>query len=233
MKSEYCATVFQLIPEHIPTEFYILTGWNPLGENACYADNLARDQEIEKKIVSLEHFRVIGMSLDERHAEPSWGIVCTEEFALNMAAVYRQEAVFHVLNDELTLVSADGKDRDALGSWKDRIFDPRKRFVFSIHVGCRAETAKIEDSDRRKIISLIEDKFPSFSIFDGEGHFNSHAEETVIINIATDQPEIILSLSHELRLALNQDGIGIQCRGIYQRVTIWSDDRMLLNAWGF
>ena len=66
-----------------------------------------------------------------------------------------------------------------------------------------------------------------------EGHFRSSAEDTLVIQVATDKPERVQQMAHKLRCFLNQEGVGVLCRGIYQRVRYWTDDRMLLQAWGF
>lgn len=232
MNSAYSSTVFKCIPEMAPKEFYIITVWNPMGGTSSYSDNFDRDKKIERRISANDCFRIIGMSQDEQHAEPSWGVVCTEELALDIAAEFEQEAIFHVVNDQLSLVSVDGKFRQELGSWKDRIRDPRRIFSFDIHVGSRSDSAAISEVDRQMIIDLVKNNFSSFNIINSVGYFRSNIEESIIINISTDQPRQVLLLSHELRSHLAQEGIGVQCRGIYQRVTSWSDDQMLLDAWG-
>ena len=232
MNDEYGSAVFLCMPDKFPEEFYIITGWNPMGVNACLSDNLDRDKKVEHKVSVNPHFRIIGMSQDEKHAEPSWGVVCSEDFVLKVAAEFQQEAIFHVLNDKLTLISADGKFRQGLGAWKDRVRDPRRMLSFNIYVGSRVGSAKINEVDRQTIVDMVKAKFTSFSIFEGEGYFRSDVEESILIKISTDQPQKILILSRELRSMLAQDGIGVECRGIYQRVTAWSDDQMLLDAWG-
>lgn len=71
--AEFQSTVFQVIPDNLPPSFFILTGWNPNGKEADFGGNSDRDNEIEKEIKKLRHFRVIGMSPDEKHVEPGWG----------------------------------------------------------------------------------------------------------------------------------------------------------------
>lgn len=122
--------------------------------------------------------------------------------------------VYQVNNDQLTLISADGKKRVRLGKWSDRVRDPR-------------------NTERHGVIIRVGAQFPSFTLLDAEGYFRSNVEDTLVIQIATDNPERVLQVAHDLRCFLNQEGVGVLCRGIYQRVRYWTDDRMILQAWGF
>lgn len=232
MHPEFRSTVFQVVAQDLPRTFFILTGWNPFGKDADYGDNQDRDNEIEKNIHKLRHFRVIGMSPDEKHAEPGWGFVCSEKRALSMARKYEQLAIYQVSRGQLTLVSADGKTRVALGRWMDRVRDPRNMLHFSIYLGSRSPAAKLDAGERDGVIKRVGSVFPSFSLIDAEGYFQTKAEETLVIQVATDQPRRILQLANDLRCFLNQDGVGVLCRGIYQRVRDGTDDRMILAAWG-
>ena len=233
MKAEYHSKVFQLIPDHLPKSFFILTGWNPFGQIGDHVDNQSVDKQIELEIGNLNHFRVIGMTPDEQHAEPGWGIACSEKHALVMARKYQQDAIYHVSGNSLTLISADGQKRTKLGSWKDRIRDPRNCIHFSIFVGSRNSAAitELDAGDRYGIIARVGAMFSSFTITDAEGYFRHNPENIRVIHVATDQPDRVLKVAHELRSFLDQEGVGILCRGIYQRVTAWSDDRMILRAW--
>lgn len=233
MKAEFHTTVFQVIPDNLPPSFFILTGWNPNGKEADFGDNSDRDNEIEREIKKLRHFRVTGHSPDEKHAEPGWGFVCSEKRVLEMARKYQQLAIYQVKGDQLTLISADGKKRVNLGKWSERVRDPRNMVHFSIYLGSRSPAARLDTGERHGVIIRVGALFPSFTLLNAEGYFRSSAEDTLVIQVATDKPERVLQVAHELRCFLCQEGVGVLCRGIYQRVRYWTDDRMLLQAWGF
>lgn len=233
MKPEFHTTVFQVIADNLPPSFFILTGWNPNGKEADFGSNSDRDNQIEEEIAKLRHFRVIGLSPDEKHAEPGWGFVCAEKRVLEMARKYQQLAIYQVKEDQLTLISADGKKRVSLGKWSERVRDPRNMVQFSIYLGSRSPAAKLDAGERYGVITRIGALFPSFTLMDAEGYFRTKSEDTLVIQIATDKPERVLQVAHELRCFLNQEGVGVLCRGIYQRVRDWTDDRMLLQAWSF
>ena len=233
MKAEFHTTVFQVIPDNLPPSFFILTGWNPNGKEADFGENSDRDNEIEGEIKKLRHFRVIGLSPDEKHAEPGWGFVCSEIRVLEMARKYQQLAIYQVKDDRLTLISADGKKRVNLGKWSERVRDPRNMVHFSIYLGSRSPAARLDTGERHGVIIRVGALFPSFTLLNAEGYFRSSAEDTLVIQVATDKPERVLQVAHELRCFLCQEGVGVLCRGIYQRVRYWTDDRMILQAWGF
>lgn len=110
MKAEYYTTIFQLIPDSLPESFYIVTAWNPLGQTITTTENHVRDAQLESELQNRKPFRVIGMSPDEKHGEPGWDFIATEEEALAFAIKYEQDAIYHVGENQLTLISTDGKD---------------------------------------------------------------------------------------------------------------------------
>jgi hypothetical protein len=54
----------------------------------------------------------------------------------------------------------------------------------------------------------------------------------LVIQVATENPKLVLQLAHELRSYMAQEGVGVLCNGIYQRVREWTDDRLILQSWG-
>jgi hypothetical protein len=232
MKAEFYTTIFQLIPACLPESFYIVTAWNPFGETASLEDNLARDAQMESELQSREPFRVIGMSPDEKHGEPGWGFVASEVEALELAIKYEQDAIFHIGDNQLTLISADGTERAQLGLWSERVHDPRKRILFSIYLGSRSPATSLSQEERDGIFARIAEVFPSFTVLEGSGHFRHDSEQTLVIQVATENPKLVLQLAHELRSYMTQEGVGVLCNGVYQRVREWTDDRLILQSWG-
>jgi hypothetical protein len=232
MKAEYYTTIFQLIPDSLPESFYIVTAWNPFGKTVSVEENHVRDAQLESELQSREPFRVIGMSPDEKHGEPGWGFVASEVEALALAIKYEQDAIFNIGDNQLTLISADGKERAQLGLWSERIRDPRKRILFSIYLGSRSPATILSREERDGIFSRIAEVFPSFTVLEASGHFRHDDEQTLVIQVATENPKLVLQLAHELRSYMAQEGVGVLCNGIYQRVREWTDDRLILQSWG-
>ncbi len=52
------------------------------------------------------------------------------------------------------------------------------------------------------------------------------------VRASTRKYRNVLALAHELRILLNQEGIGILHNGVYQRVREWTDDTLLLQSLG-
>ncbi len=62
-------------------------------------------------------------------------------------------------------------------------------------------------------------EFPSFSLLKGKGFFRGKAEDLLIVKIATDREQAVYQLASALRAALDQEGIGVEHDGRYNRVT--------------
>jgi hypothetical protein len=80
--------------------------------------------------------------------------------------------------------------------------------LYSIYVGSY-ENRKISNEQRRMILSLCENWFTSFTCIDAQGHFRGLSEETLIIQIATDDYEKIKKLAYQIAIEHGQLGIGI------------------------
>ena len=232
MKAEYYTTIFQLIPDNLPESFYIVTAWNPFGKTVSVEENHVRDAQLESELQSRKPFRVIGMSPDEKHGEPGWGFAATEEEALALAMKYEQDAIYHIGDNQLTLISADGSERAQLGLWPERVHDPRKRILFSLYLGSRSPATTLCQEERDGIFARIAEVFPSFTVLEASGHFLNEREQTLVIQVATDKPKLVLNLAHELLSYMAQEGVGVLYNGIYQRVRAWTDDRLILQSWG-
>ncbi len=232
MKAEYYTTIFQLIPDSLPESFYIVTAWNPFGKTVSVEENHALDAQLEGELQSREPFRVIGMSPDEKHGEPGWGFIATEAEALALAIKYEQDAIYYIGDNQLTLISADGSERAQLGLWSERVRDPRKRILFSIYLGSRSPATTLSPDECEGIFARISEVFPSFTVLEASGHFRHESEQTLVIQVATENTKLVLELAHELRSYMEQEGVGVLCNGVYQRVREWTDDRLILQSWG-
>lgn len=234
MNPAYHETVFEFIPNGKTPDFWVITAYNPDGKDADPADNIAADSNLSEEIQSLGFvpFRVIGRSPDSSHAEAGWGIPCDEATALEIGRRYRQEAVFHFTAGRIDLVDCESGSHESLGNPSSRILNPRDVRHFTLSVGSPGDRGKIDPLEYAGVCTRVGALFPGFTIQRAEGCFQSRFEETLLIHIATREPQKVLTLAHELRCFLNQIGIGITHNGIQQRVREWTDDSLILESFG-
>jgi hypothetical protein len=230
MNPAYNETVFEFIPNKKTPNFWVITAYNPDGKPADAGDNIAGDAELRAEIgaLGITPFRIIGLSPDEKHAEPGWGIPCDEATAIRLGRQFRQDAVFHFTAGEIWLIGCLHSVRQTLANPAGRIRDPRDTRHFSLFVGSPPDSETIDGETLAGIRSCIEARFGGFTLQKAEGSFRSRIEETVVIHIATREPREVIELARDLRLLLNQEGIGLSHNGIYQRVREWSDDDLIL-----
>lgn len=234
LNAAYHQTVFEYIPAGKPDDFWVITAYNPRGKLADLGDNLAADARLRADIEALEiaPFRVIGLSPDEKHAEPGWGVPCDETTALEIGRRYRQDAVFHFTAARIHLVSCKTNEHQPLENPASRIRDPRDLRHFTLFVGSPSGRNRLDPLEYAGICTRVGALFPGFTIQQAEGCFRSRFEDTVLIHIATREPLKVIETAHSLRCFLNQDGIGISHNGIYQRVREWSDQNLILASFG-
>ena len=122
LKAAYHTVRFQSTSwrKNPPSTFVIITAFNPKGRNAPLSRNQHADRTLEGylKQNNLNYARIIGMSPDQRHQEPGWGIEISELEGLKIGLRFQQEAIFVVINQQISLVScSDPRERADLGSW--------------------------------------------------------------------------------------------------------------------
>lgn len=126
MNPEYANTYFK-IPDRrdddLPSEFIIVTAFNPDGQNCAAELNQSHDSDlaalIQKK--SLSSWRVIGGSRDFVHAEPGYAIEANLDAGIEIGVQFRQEAIFWINHGNLFLVDCSLRQKTAMGEWKLRI----------------------------------------------------------------------------------------------------------------
>lgn len=125
LPSAYRAVRFRCELRDIPSEFRVVTAWNPDGEVTDVAANHLADEHLRNEIArqGFESFPVTGGDRDFSHAEPGYGIVCNRAEAVLLARRFRQLAFFEVLGGRIYLVSVhEGHlPGDFIGCWRDRI----------------------------------------------------------------------------------------------------------------
>ncbi|MFM7242379.1 MAG: DUF3293 domain-containing protein [Opitutia bacterium] len=102
-------------PADWPTDFAIITAYDPEGRVVAPTDNLAADARLRAELGAGGHrtHRVTGGSADGRHQEPGWAAPIGLPGAVELGKRYRQLAVFYVRAGELSLIDcADGSSED-------------------------------------------------------------------------------------------------------------------------
>ena len=118
-------TYFRCTEEDVPSSFAIVTAHNPDAHIVSQEQNAAFDKALQKAIegMGLRAFRVTGGSFDFSHAEPGWGIVCTQDQARDLSAQFGQVAFFEIRTWQLYLLPTDSAAQEDihLGSWHERL----------------------------------------------------------------------------------------------------------------
>ncbi len=102
---------FDPLPADWPTEFAIITAYDPDGCPTTPERNLAADQALAEELRAAGYrlHRITGGSADGVHLEPGWGVPIGLPGAVEFGRRYRQVAVFCVRGREVSLVAcADG-----------------------------------------------------------------------------------------------------------------------------
>jgi hypothetical protein len=81
--------------------------------------------------------------------------------------------------------------------------------TLTLYIGTRRRHA------RRTVVTLLDKRFPSFTVIAGEGHFQGKREPMWFVKIATLAPLKVLEAARDIRAALKQENVGIEYDGEY------------------
>lgn len=81
--------------------------------------------------------------------------------------------------------------------------------VFTLYIGTTKPEAK------ETIARIIRERFPSFTVISGEGHFHGRTEPMWFVRIATQEPLSVVATATSIRAALDQDAVGIEYESRY------------------
>ena len=90
--------------------------------------------------------------------------------------------------------------------------------VHKLYVGLSRPDShiKINPDD---VVSTVAERIESFTISDALGYFRGMPEHTLVITIAHDDRALVENVAQDLRARLQQEGIGLECDGVYTRIT--------------
>ena len=124
MKSAYLDTVFDVDHQaQLPQEFVIITAYNPRGRAAPPSRNQHQDQTLRAVLINrgATPLRVTGRNVDGSHQEPGWAVALSVQVGLEIGRMFKQEAIYSVSHDELTLHACTHEQTDPVGSWNARV----------------------------------------------------------------------------------------------------------------
>ncbi len=105
----------------------------------------------------------------------------------------------------------------------------------SAHTESIGEMARLYLGLRRKngaeigkeaVLDWMGRKLQSFTVVEGQGVFRCTPEPVLILHVAGQSKETILRMADELRQHFEQDGVGVEWQGRYERVTQSPAERM-------
>jgi hypothetical protein len=108
---------FVPLPSDWPTDFAIITAYDPDGLPTTAEQNLAADAALEAELRAAGYrlHRITGGSADGVHLEPGWGVPIGLPGAVEFGRRYRQVAVFAVRTGRLALVDCEDGSAEDLG----------------------------------------------------------------------------------------------------------------------
>ncbi len=113
MRSVYMETRFRMERKHSewPEEFVILSAYATTGQTWTHEQNRTADRQLEAEMRALGGWlvRIEGYSPSSGHCEPSWATVMPLGRAIEVGKRYKQDAIFHVHDEKLTVVYCDGR----------------------------------------------------------------------------------------------------------------------------
>jgi hypothetical protein len=90
---------------------------------------------------------------------------------------------------------------------------------YRLYVCARTGRDESNSGDDAQIAAAVAARFESFTVTRGTGWFLGHREPVCIVMVATDDEAAVVELAEHLREVMNQEGIGVECDGTYQRIT--------------
>ena len=108
---------FAPLPADWPTDFAIITAYDPDGQPTAPERNLEADTALDSELRAAGYclHRITGGSADGVHLEPGWGVPIGLPGAVEFGRRYRQLAIFAVRAGRLALVDCEDGSAEDLG----------------------------------------------------------------------------------------------------------------------
>ena len=95
--------------------------------------------------------------------------------------------------------------------------EPEAPALITLFIGVGGHWISDADNAVNTVISVVSERFPSFTVTDGIGFFRGEREKVLLVHIATSTPQEVAEVAGHIRVALKQEGVGIAYRGRYLR----------------
>ena len=109
-----------------PPEFVIVTAYPTTGEHWSSAEIEAADRRLTAELRQLGVWtaRITGYSPTTGHAEPGWAAVLAFDAACDLGLRYRQDAIYHVAGDTLSVSLCDTRRKlVTVGPFRERVHE--------------------------------------------------------------------------------------------------------------
>ena len=83
---------------------------------------------------------------------------------------------------------------------------------------CNKDDAQWDEPALVKLTKIINERFESYTILKGDGYFRLQPAPTLIVHIASDDTNAVIAIGNKLRLAFDQEGVGLVYDGLYRRI---------------
>jgi len=91
--------------------------------------------------------------------------------------------------------------------------------IATLFIGLSGHKYPTTDGAQEKVMEILSERFPSFTMTEGAGYFRGNKEKTLLVHIAIEQPQEVVAAASLIREVLQQEGVGIGFRGHYFRAT--------------
>ena len=91
--------------------------------------------------------------------------------------------------------------------------------LITLFIGVGGHWVSDADHAVTTVVTLVSERFPSFTVTDGIGFFRGEREKVLLVHIASRTPQEVAEVAGLIRVALKQEGVGIGYRGRYLRAT--------------
>jgi hypothetical protein len=106
-----------------PDSFVIITAYATTGEQWSDEENARADKALRRRLVELAGWvaRVTGYDPATGHSEQGWAVEIDAATGVSLGQEFRQDAIYRVESDQLTVVSCTGKGVAGVGGFWERV----------------------------------------------------------------------------------------------------------------
>ena len=145
-RSEYSKAKFATEQVDFPHSFAIITAYNPEGVEHTIVENKSFNaflkEEISNRFDAHTHFfKITRHSECSSHKVPGWGIECSVDEAIELGTLFKQEAIFWISEERLSLVDVKTHQKEYIGIFNRLSFI--KKSLFSMSSVMQEELAEL------------------------------------------------------------------------------------------